>query len=290
MPELAAAAAGLGVAVAVLTFAERAVPPALNRLLRRLAEREAALAAAAELGWLDLASLTALQATALVVGFLFEFALTGLPVLGLAAGLGLAGLLRARVAARGRARRAALQDAVLEAVRLLHQLLATGAAGVPQALGELAERGPLQLREHFRRIHAAAAAGRQGEAWGQARRRVAEPLFDLLAAAVALQRSGGAELGPLFAQLEESVAAAYDVQREAQALQVQARSAAAVILCLPLLFLGVLSALRSPYLDPYHDAGGQLFLALMLAVMGMSYLWMRRLLRLPEPPRLRFHD
>jgi Flp pilus assembly protein TadB len=115
-------------------------------------------------------------------------------------------------------------------------------------------------------------------------------LFDMLGAAVLIQGPGGGELAPLFTDLEASVSGAQEVEREARALQVQARSAAAIIVSLPVVFLVVLSALRSPYLDAYHNATGQAFLLAMLAVMAGSYLWMRRLLLLPGLQRVRLAD
>jgi Flp pilus assembly protein TadB len=80
------------------------------------------------------------------------------------------------------------------------------------------------------------------------------------------------------------------VEREARALQVQARSAAAIIVSLPIVFLVVLSTLRSPYLDAYHTLAGQAFLLGMLGVMACSYVWMRRLLLLPGLQRVRLSD
>ncbi len=105
-----------------------------------------------------------------------------------------------------------------------------------------------------------------------------------------VQRPGGGELAPLFADLEATVAGAQEVEREADALQVQARSAAAIIVALPVAFLLVLSALHSPYLDAFHQPAGEGFLLLMLAVMGASYVWMRRLLRLDGLQRVRLVD
>ena len=152
----------------------------------------------------------------------------------------------------------------------------------------LGERGPAPLRAEFRVI-AGTSVGRR-QAWRAARQRIREPLFDMLAAAVLIQSPGGGELAPLFADLEASVSGAQEVEREARALQVQARSAAAIIVSLPVVFLVVLSALRSPYLDAYHDKAGQAFLLAMLIVMGCSYMWMRRLLLLPGLQRVRLSD
>src|SRR5437773_140946 len=173
--------------------------------------------------------------------------------------------------------------------------LAAGASVAVAVLAAFAPREPVEeipgrpwLRQEFRLI-AATSLGRR-QAWNTARDRVAEPLFDMLAAAVLVQRPGGGELAPLFADLEATVAGAQEVEREADALQVQARSAAAIIVSLPVAFLLVLSALRSPYLDAFHQPAGEAFLLLMLAVMGASYVWMRRLLRLDGLQRVRLVD
>ncbi len=228
------------------------------------------------------------QIAVAIVGAVAAASVTGLMALALPGAIGSVALVRMVVGRRAHAARLRRQDAVLESVRMLRQLLETGAAGVQQAIAVLAERGPEPLRQEFRLI-AATSIGRR-QAWNTARDRVAEPLFDMLAAAVLVQRAGGGELAPLFADLEATVAGAQEVEREADALQVQARSAAAIIVSLPVAFLLVLSALRSPYLDVFHQPAGEAFLLLMLAVMAASYVWMRRLLRLDGLQRVRLVD
>ncbi|HEX6350336.1 MAG TPA: type II secretion system F family protein [Candidatus Dormibacteraeota bacterium] len=283
MAEVLAALAGACTTVAILAMTDTRPPvPWLAGLL----DGEVARAAALWGPGVDWRLPLVLQLAAGVAAGLTAGGLTALPVLAAAGGvLGLASTRMALgVALRGRVR--ARQDAVLESVRTLRGLLEAGGVGVQQGLTVLAERGPRPLREEFRALVAAGAAGRQPAAWARARTRVDDPLFDLLSAAVLVQRPGGGALGPLFADLEESVAAIHEVTREAEALQVQARSAAAVIVLLPVVFLLVLSALRSPYLDAYHRLGGALFLAGALTVIGLSYLWMQRWLRLPGEPRL----
>jgi Flp pilus assembly protein TadB len=198
------------------------------------------------------------------------------------------GFVRGAAAARMRSQQVIRQDAVLDAVRMLRQLLESGAASVHAAVAVLGERGPAPLRSEFRVI-AATSVGRR-QAWSAARQRIAEPLFDMLAAAVLVQGPVGGELAPLFADLEASVSGAQEVEREARALQVQARSAAAIIVSLPIVFLVALSTLRSPYLDAYHNPTGQAFLLAMLTVMACSYLWMKRLLLLPGLQRVRLSD
>lgn len=292
MTEGLAAAAGLCVVVAVIALTAPSVSGrmGLPAPLQGLRNREIALAAAlagTRLDWRLL--VTGQLAAALALG-LAAGAVTGLGVLAAAGGvLGLA-LARAALGTAARSRLRTRQDAVLESVRTLRGLLESGGLGVQQALAVLAERGPAPLRGEFAALVAAGAAGRQPEAWARARARVADPLFDLLAAAVLVQRPGGGALAPLFADLEEAVAAIHEVTREAEALQVQARSAAAVIVVLPLVFLLALSALRSPYLDAYQRPAGALFLASALGVIGLSYAWMLRWLRLPAEPRLALTD
>jgi Flp pilus assembly protein TadB len=180
------------------------------------------------------------------------------------------------------------QDAVLDATRMLRQLLETGATSVNQAIALLAERGPVALRADFRLITARPIGRRQ--AWKDARNRIGEPLFDMLAAAVLIQRPGGGELVPLFSDLESSVTAAQEVEREARALQAQARSASNIIVSLPIAFLVILSTLHSPYLDAFHEQAGEVFLLAMLGVMATGYVWMRRLLALPGLRRVRLID
>jgi len=296
MLEIAAAlSAGLGTFGAILAVAVPAPspedPPPTPWILRvagRWWSAEGSLARNAGWPWLTSRRLAVLQLAAGIGGGGIATALTGLVPLAAPAAVGAVGAVHAMVSARARSQKVIRQDAVLEAVRMLRQLLETGATNVNQAVEILGQRGPSPLRSEFRLI-AGATSGRR-QAWSVARGRIAEPLFDMLAAAVLIQGPGGGELAPLFADLEASVSAAQEVEREARALQVQARSASSIIVSLPIAFLVVLSALRSPYLDAFHKPAGEAFLLAMLGVMGCSYVWMRHLLRLRGLERVRLSD
>jgi Flp pilus assembly protein TadB len=264
------------------------VPKWLAGATRKWWSHERALAAAASWKWLDGSTLVALESCAALAAASSVTAMTGLIVLAIPAAAGGATAVRAMVTARSRAQQVIRQDAVLDATRMLRQLLETGATSVNQAIAVLAERGPVPLRAEFRVI-AARSFGRR-QAWKGARERISEPLFDMLAAAVLIQRPGGGELVPLFAELESSVTAAQEVEREARALQAQARSASTIIVALPIAFLLILSTLHSPYLDAFHQPAGELFLLAMLGVMAAGYFWMRRLLELPGLQRVRLTD
>src|SRR5260370_6525510 len=288
MLEVAAGlSAGLGVTAAILAVAvpppaaseEGATPSWLYRYASSRWRHEKALAAGS--GW-PIHGAPGLAVVQAMVGAAFGSGaalLTGLPVLGVAGGIAGVALVRGTVAARMRSQQVIRQDAVLDAVRMLRQLLETGAASVHAAVAVLGERGPAPLRSEFRVI-AATSVGRR-QAWNAARQRVGEPLFDMLAAAVLVQGPVGGELAPLFADLEASVSGAQEGEREARALQVQARSACPIIVSLPIVFLVALSTLRSPYLAAYHNPTTQTSLLAMLGVMACSYLWTRQLLLLP---------
>ena len=292
----AAVCAGLGVVTAILAVAVPApsVPDDAARVswwrryLRQGLAEENALGASAGFGPHSARSLVLMQVLLALAGGLAAALLTGLPALAAVGVIGSVALVRGAISSRARARQVVRQDAVLASVRMLRQLLETGATSVHAALAALGERGPAPLRSEFRAI-AATSIGRR-QAWSSARARIGEPLFDMLAAAVLIHGPSGGELAPLFADLEASVSGAQEVEREARALQVQARSAAGIIVALPVAFLVVLSALHSPYLDAYHTPIGQAFLLAMLGVMGSAYLWMKQLLLLPGLQRVRLSD
>jgi len=296
MLEVAAAlSAGIGTFGAIIAAAVPAPlpedPPSKPWILRVAGQwwsAEVSLARSAGWLWLTARRLAVVQLIAAIGGGAIAGALTGLVPLAAPAAVGAVGAVHAVISGRARSRKVIRQDAVLEAVRMLRQLLETGATNVQQAVDILGQRGPAPLRSEFRLI-AGATSGRR-QAWSAARARIAEPLFDMLAAAVLIQGPGGGELAPLFADLEASVSAAQEVEREARALQVQARSASSIIVSLPIAFLAVLSVLRSPYLDAFHKPAGEVFLLAMLGVMGCSYVWMRHLLRLPGLERVRLSD
>jgi tight adherence protein B len=292
MIETAALIAGFAVMAAVLAIGARPAQPRISALVAATAARwwarEGALAADTGWGWLDARTLLALEVCSALLAAVCATSMTGLIVLSVPAAAGAVSAARAVVKARSRTQQVMRQDAVLEATRMLRQLLETGATSVNQAIALLAERGPVALRADFRLITARPIGRRQ--AWKDARNRIGEPLFDMLAAAVLIQRPGGGELVPLFTDLESSVTAAQEVEREARALQAQARSASNIIVSLPIAFLVILSSLHSPYLDAFHEPAGEGFLLAMLGVMAIGYVWMRRLLALPGLRRVRLID
>jgi len=177
-------------------------------------------------------------------------------------------------------------DALLEAIQLLKQLIEAGGVGLNKAIEVLGESGPVQLRKVFRDIHTGALSGEFIQAWTKAARQVDSPIFDYLCLAAIVQRSTGAPIVPIVDRLGKASRAAVEIQREVSAMQSQSRSAARMILLLPLTFLFMLSLLHSSYLNVYHTVVGELYLMGMVSVMWIGYRVMLKLMALPTNPRL----
>ncbi len=220
-----------------------------------------------------------------LVAAVATLAAVGLPVLGVAVagGLGCA-VWMARGMRRARSRRAR-RLALVEAIELLVQLLPTG-QGLRQSLEVLAERGPAPLRADIGRL---VERGRRAPfelAVRELEARIDDPLASLLAAALIVGNRSGGQLVPLFQELGRAARAVELVRGQVDAEQAQGRYGAAVICCMPVAILLVLRVVNPAYLAPYATATGQLVLGGIAAVMVLGYVWMRRILRLPEPDRV----
>src|SRR5947208_2874489 len=170
MLELAAAlCAGAAVSVAAVTVAvpvpliEMPARSHLRTAMSSLVAHEAELASSSGWSWLELSRLLLIELAAAALAASAAWMFPGLPVLGIPSAVGAVTLVRFVAGARSRTRRRERQDSVLEAVRMLRQVLEAGAGGLQQAITALAERGPLPLRSEFRLI-AATSVGRR-QAW-----------------------------------------------------------------------------------------------------------------------------
>ena len=212
-------------------------------------------------------------------------ALLGIPVLVALAALG--GALAVPVVDRARAQRARqrLHRGLVEAVEVLVQLLPTGQS-VRQGIEVLAERGPQGARVEFARLQRQLqdlqfeAAVREMEA------RVGDPLFTMMAAALIVGNRSGGQLVPVFQELGRAMRQTEAVRSQVRAEQAQGRYGALVICLMPLVVLAVLHTINPAYLAPYGTLRGASVLAGIVLTMAAGYLWMLRILRLPEWDRL----
>ncbi len=213
-------------------------------------------------------------------------------VLGLSAPAALVGLIAwAAVAARERWRRsrraAALGSALLGAVDLLGQLLPAG-HGTRQALVVLAQSGPAELRPEIQAVLARLEFVSLEEALGEAQQRICQPLFTLVSTALVVGNRSGGRLSPLLQELSRAAHQLDAVQSQLRAEQAQGRLGALVIAAMPVCLLVLLRLVNPQYLAPYATVQGELTLGAMLALIAAGYLWMLRILRLPQtdPPVL----
>ena len=260
--------------------------PGLPAWTRAPLARYRARADHARLPFLTPYRLLAFEAGLSLGAFWAVFELSRIVALAVGAAAGALAVESAVLATRWSRHRAALEDAILESARLMRQMLTAGGASVVETVEALAQRGPVELRHEFGRISAGSLTGSASREWKAARDRLEEPGFDLLAAAVSLQRPSGGELGPVLRDLEVALAARLAVSREAYALQAQARGAAAMIVGLPYFFILGLALVHSPYLASYRSPAGEIVVGSVLGIMALSRAWIARLLALPAEPRL----
>lgn len=179
-------------------------------------------------------------------------------------------------------RRATLMAAaLLTASDLLGQLLPAGHS-TRQALVVMAESGPVELRFEVRRILDRLDKVSLEDALTEAQMRIRQPLFTLIASALIVGNRSGGRLAPLLQELSRAAHQIDAVQGQLRAEQAQGRLGALVIALMPLALLVVLHVVNPQYLAPYSTLGGQLLLGALIAMIVVGYVWMLRILRLPQ--------
>lgn len=215
------------------------------------------------------------------------FALIGLPLPSVSVGLGGGAAGVSLGSLRAGRRRAAQREGLLESIDLLAQLLPAG-HGVRQALEALSKSGPTPVREELAQIMDRQRQVSLDQALAEAQRRIRQPLFTLLAAALTVGSRSGGRITPLLEELSRSAHQIDVTQRQLRAEQAQGRLGALVIALMPLLLLSMLRLVNPQYLAPYQTVGGQLLLSLLLGLICCGYGWMLWILRLPEPDLTEF--
>jgi Flp pilus assembly protein TadB len=184
------------------------------------------------------------------------------------------------------ARQATLMAAaLLTAADLLAQLLPAGHS-TRQALVVLAEGGPVEVRGEVSRILARLDEMPLEDALTEAQIRIRQPLFTLIASALIVGNRSGGRLAPLLQELSRAAHQIDAVQGQLRAEQAQGRLGALVIALMPLALLVLLHVVNPEYLAPYSTFGGQVLLGGLIAVIVFGYVWMVRILRLPQPDLL----
>ena len=220
-----------------------------------------------------------------VVGAVTELVL-GWPLVALVGfGIGL-GLPFGYYARRRDRRRAATQAQIADAIDQLRLSVEAGRS-IPEGLLALASHGPSSLRPEF------AALARDGRLVGlapalrAAKARLADPVFDVVAAALILsEESGGRNLTSVLAELARAVRAQVRVAEEVRAQQARTRFAAQIIALLPVVVLMLVRLIASEYLAIYDTLIGQVVIGLAALLIAVGYVAMLQLGKLPGDERV----
>lgn len=210
----------------------------------------------------------------------------GWPVVTAASGLAGLGLPAWYLHGRRERRKAILQEALAEAVDALRSSVRAGLS-LEDAIAGLGRNGPLPLRDDFNEVTRDLRLVGLEEAVRRLKGRLADPVFDTVAAALLMaHRIGGRNLVPVLDGLSASVRGTVRVRREARADQAKHVLSARVIAALPLVLIVAIRATNPDYLEAFSAPGGQLALAACLLSVAVGYAGMLRAAALPEERRV----
>lgn len=224
-------------------------------------------------------------AAGLVLGTAAQMML-GWPVVSLlVTAIGLAGPFLYYVRRRDR-RRAALQDGLVEAIGQLRDAIRTGLS-VQHALVGLATNGPETLRQEFARLTREVALLGFERGMDAMRERLADPVFDVVAASLNLNdRLGGRNVSQVLDRLAQATRAELRVQQELRAYQAKNVLSAQIVAGVPLALLIAIRLVNPGYLAIFNDPLGQLMLAGCAVSVAIGYLGMLWVTRLPGEKRV----
>jgi len=183
-------------------------------------------------------------------------------------------------------RRRQVQEALVEAIEQLRDAIRTGLS-VHDGLAGLARTGPEALRSEFDTLgHEARLLGFAG-ALTAMRDRLADPLFDVVAAALAVNdRLGGRQVTHVLDRLAEATRAQLRIQHEVRAQQGRTVLSARIVAAAPLVALVGLRATNPRYLSIFDSVWGQMVLLAVALGVAVGYAAMLYLTRLPGQRRV----
>jgi tight adherence protein B len=221
-----------------------------------------------------------------LVVLLTGLAITRSPVIALCFAVMAAVAPEALVRVRARKRRRDLREVWPEVVDHLASGVRAGLS-LPEAVAQLGERGPAELREQFARFAADyRATGRFGECLDLLKGRLADPVADRIVEALRLTREvGGTDLGRLLRTLSAFLREDARTRGELEARQSWTVNGARVAAAGPWIVLALL-ATRPETAQAYDSPAGVGVLAGGAALSVVAYRLMRRVGRLPEEGRV----
>ncbi|WP_454044436.1 type II secretion system F family protein [Cellulosimicrobium sp. Marseille-Q8652] len=190
------------------------------------------------------------------------------------------------VRSRARRRRARLRDVWPEVVDHLASGVRAGLS-LPEAVGQLGDRGPAELRGPFLLFaQDYRASGRFGDCLDALKGRLADPVADRIVEALRLTRDvGGTDLGRLLRTLSAFLREDARTRGELEARQSWTINGARLAVAGPWVVLAFL-ATRPETAAAYNSVTGALVLAGGAACTVVAYQLMLRIGRLPEEERV----
>ena len=187
---------------------------------------------------------------------------------------------------RREARRDVIQAALADAVDALRSAVRAGMS-VEEGLASLARSGPEPLRLALSELVRDLRLSGLEEAVRRTQDRLADPVFDTVAAALVMShRVGGRNLTVVLEGLGRSVRQAVQVQREVRAQQAKNVLSARIIAALPVVLILAIRGINPGYLDIFSSPVGQALVALCLLSVAVGYAAMLWTTRLPGNERV----
>ncbi|MCL3860395.1 type II secretion system F family protein [Actinotalea sp. K2] len=276
----------LGAGLSLLVWAFTSPPPATRHRRSRWAEQTGDLLVQAGAPGVSPGGLVATSAALGGLILLVAVALTRAPAIAVCfaamAALAPIGLVRLRA----RSRRLALRGVWPEVVDHLGSGIRAGLS-LPEALSQLADRGPVDLRPAFAEFaEDYRLSGRFGTCLDALKARLADPVADRIVEALRLTRDvGGTDLGRLLRTLSHFLREDARTRGELEARQSWTVNAARLAVAAPWIVLALLSS-RPEAASAYNTPAGAMVLAAGAICTLVAYTLMVRIGRLPEDVRV----
>ncbi len=217
---------------------------------------------------------------------LMVFVLTGAPAIALCLALFTGYLPFALLKMRARRRAAVMRELWPDVVDNLRSAIRAGLS-LPEALVQLGQKGPVELREDFRNFGADyRASGHFEGALQKLKATLSDPVSDRIVEALRLTRDvGGSDLGTLLGTLSEFLRDHARTRSELEARQSWTVNAARLAVAAPWIVLMLMST-RPEAIAAYNSPAGWAVLGGGLALSVVCYRVMLRIGALPEEKRV----
>jgi tight adherence protein B len=221
-----------------------------------------------------------------VIAFVLMFVVSAALPIGLVFGLMAGSVPVVLLKSRARRRLAEFRELWPDVVDNIASAVRAGLS-LSEALAQVGERGPLPLREPFRRFGADyASTGRFADSLDRLKARLADPVGDRVIEALRIAREvGGGDLGRLLRSLSSFLRDDARTRSELESRQSWSVNGARVAVAAPWLVLGMLS-FQGDVIQRYNSPLGALIIGVGAALCLVAYRVMLRIGRLPEPERV----